>query len=43
MAGSQEDRDERERQTGERVLFALYLTLIICGLVFFTIVGLAHR
>jgi hypothetical protein len=43
MPGSEEDRDERQRQTGERVLFALYLALIVGGLVFFTVVGLAHR
>jgi hypothetical protein len=26
-----------------RVVFALYLALIVAGLVFFTIVGLAHH
>ena len=36
-------RDERERQTGEMLLFGLYLLLIVAGLAYFVVLGLSHH
>jgi hypothetical protein len=42
MADRTEEQEHRP-ETGERVLFALYLVLIFAGLAFFTVVGFLHR
>ena len=36
-------QDEEDSMVPETLIFALYLVLILAGLVFFTVIGLAHR
>ena len=36
-------RDEGDRQTGEQLLFVLYLAVIVAGLAYFIVIGLTHH